>query len=68
MDRDKPLVEEAAAFVTEAPALDATDEIELGSAAAGAAGLRAACAIGDDLQGGVDHLHRPAPPDGLALG
>ena len=29
VDRDKPLVEEAAAFVTEALTIDATDEAEL---------------------------------------
>ena len=47
VDRDKPLVEEAAAFVTEALALDATDEIELARLQPARRDC-AVCAIGDD--------------------
>ena len=47
VDRDKPLVEEAAAFVTEALALDATDESELARLQPARRDC-AVCAIGDD--------------------
>lgn len=47
VDRDKSLVEEAAAFVTEALALDATDEAELARLQPARRDC-AVCAIGDD--------------------
>ena len=47
VDRDKPLVEEAAAFVTEALTIDATDEAELARLQPARRDC-AVCAIGDD--------------------
>ena len=47
VDRDKPLVEEAAAFVTAALTIDATDEAELARLQPARRDC-AVCAIGDD--------------------